>query len=135
MSRGTKGSKNDGGSKGENEQAPQSVEEFKNRASCSGNQIFKKLSPLASPQAIFENSSPDPAVRASLIHQINETKQRILQTEVCNMKIFLKRLLDDIAVQLPADYRKQMRNMVELTGTLSSPNRNSAPVSHEKDSF
>ena len=79
------------------------------------------MSPLASPQAIFENNSPEAGPTASaMIEQINETKNQILQAEVNNMKDLLKRLLDDISIRLPMDYRKEIRTVVEMPEILSA---------------
>ena len=55
-----------------------------------------------------------------MIEQINETKNQILQAEVNNMKDLLKRLLDDISIRLPMDYRKEMKTIVEMPEILSA---------------
>ena len=61
-----KGSRGTKGSRGGEENGEQHIS-FNKRASFSGNQIFKKLSPFASPEAVFENHSPDPEPRASML--------------------------------------------------------------------
>ena len=77
------------------------------------------------------NEEMSPAAMGDLISRtdskqmdmIQETKMRMLQSEVTKLKDILARLLEDITISLPVDLRTEMQTSVDMPQILS-PGRN-----------
>ena len=57
--------------------------------------------------------------RDSRLDQIQETKMRILQTEVTVLKQMLKRLIEDASIQVSIDMRYEIQTLIDRPEVVS----------------